>query len=259
MRRKTAIITGATTGPGREFAKYLALREAADPNTGFEEIWLIDRDAEALQQTAAMIHKIAKKTENSTLVCQYFSMEFEDDDFKRYLRSLLNREKPYITWLIQCEDLKLDGDFSLHSSAAEAGMVRINCEALTYVCHAALPYFYGESHILLPVSMEAFFPHSGNAVYAASKSYVLSFGRALAKELEHRDIHVTLVCPGVGISCMTEHAADMAENGDAQTEKMFLAGIKDVVVKAVKDAKDGKNISLSIFPRVQLWQRERTG
>ncbi|MCD8119830.1 MAG: SDR family NAD(P)-dependent oxidoreductase [Lachnospiraceae bacterium] len=248
MRRKTAIITGAATGLGSEFAKYLALRVAGDPNTGFEEIWLIDRDAEELRKTAAVVQKIAGRKDASAPVCRYFSMEFEDDDYKRYLRALLNREKPYITWLIQCEDLKHDGDFSVHGSAAEADMVRINCEALTYICHEALPYFYGESHILLPTAADAFLPHPGSAVYTASKTYVFSFGLALAKELQHRNIHVTLVCPGMGVSCMVDHLEDVAGGSDGQMEKMFLAGTKDVVVKAVKDAREGKNISLRIIP-----------
>ena len=63
---------------------------------------------------------------------------------------------------------------------------------MTLVC---LPYLEKGSRIVNIASAAAFCPQPAFAVYAATKSYVLSFSRALRAELEDREIYVTSVCP----------------------------------------------------------------
>lgn len=78
----------------------------------------------------------------------------------------------------------------------ETGMVDVNCRALTAVTRLVLPYMSENSRILQFASAAAFLPQPRFAVYAATKSFVLSYSRALAMELKSRQIYVTAVCPG---------------------------------------------------------------
>lgn len=75
-------------------------------------------------------------------------------------------------------------------------MIRLNCEALTNITHRIIPYMQKNSRIIQLASSAAFLPQLDFAVYAATKSYVLSFSRALREELKGKGIYVTAVCPG---------------------------------------------------------------
>ena len=76
------------------------------------------------------------------------------------------------------------------------GMLNLNCRALAAITHISLPYMSGPSNIINLASSAAFLPQPSFAIYAASKSMVLSFSRALNRELEEKGITVTAVCPG---------------------------------------------------------------
>ena len=121
-------------------------------------------------------------------------------------------------------------------------MVDINCRALTAVTHIVLPYITKKGQIIQMASSAAFMPQPGFAVYAASKSYVLSFSRALGCELKGRDISVTAVCPG---PVKTEFF-DIAETYEAVRlyKKLTMAKADKVVYQALVDAKHGRSVSV---------------
>ena len=122
-------------------------------------------------------------------------------------------------------------------------MIRLNAEALTAVTELVLPYISSNSRIIQFASAAAFVPQPGFAVYAATKSYVLSYTRALAQELKSRNIFVTAVCPG---SVETEFF-DYALNGKKlPLYKKAVISQPEVVVKhAIRDSLMGKNMSVS--------------
>ena len=101
--------------------------------------------------------------------------------------------------------------------------------------------FY-DKQIIQMASSAAFMPQPGFAVYAASKSYVLSFSRALGCELKERDISVTAVCPG---PVKTEFF-DIAETYEAVRlyKKLTMAKADKVVYQALVDAKHGRSVSV---------------
>jgi uncharacterized protein len=74
-------------------------------------------------------------------------------------------------------------------------MVDVNCRALVEMTQVCLPHMGRGSRIVQIASAAAFQPLQGLAVYAASKSFVLSYTRGLRRELAGRGIHVTAVCP----------------------------------------------------------------
>jgi short-subunit dehydrogenase len=96
------------------------------------------------------------------------------------------------------------------------------------------------SKIIQLCSGSAFLPQPEFASYAASKSYVLSFSRALGQEVKKKGITVTCVCPGP----VNTEFFEAAGSEIAPAKKRFLVESKDVVQKAMKDAKAGKELSV---------------
>ena len=105
-----------------------------------------------------------------------------------------------------------------------------------------LPYISKNSRIIQFASAAAFMPQPGFAVYAASKSFVLSYSRALAVELKKKNIYVTAVCPG---PVETEFFGIALDGGKlAPIKKLTMAEPKKVVKKALMDSMKGKRISV---------------
>ena len=110
------------------------------------------------------------------------------------------------------------------------------------MCGLAIPFMNEKSTIINVASLAAFLPLGNFAVYAATKSYVLSFSVALAAELKDKGIHVLAMCPG---SVSTEFA-NVASNGIRKEVKGGIAPQK-VVEHCLKQAFKGKKTSLYRF------------
>lgn len=119
-------------------------------------------------------------------------------------------------------------------------MIDTNCKSLTHMTLVCLPYLEKGSRIVNIASAAAFCPQPAFAVYAATKSYVLSFSRALRAELEDREIYVTSVCPG---PAKTEFF-DIAGMSANILKKMTMAKPERVVKQALIDAKNKKEVSV---------------
>lgn len=177
---KIAVITGASSGLGREYAF------AAVSRNDIDELWLIARREENLRKTA---EQISKKVRILPLDIT------EDESIKKYV-SLLEEEKPEIALLINNAGFGRLGNFDSLSPADNGGMVRLNCEALTVMTSVSLPYMKNGGEIINTCSIAAFAPNTRMAVYCSTKAYVLSLSKALRSELRPRGINVLAVCPG---------------------------------------------------------------
>lgn len=222
------LITGASSGMGTEFA--LQLDNALDYS--IDEIWLVARRKEALLE-------VAEHLEHTSRV---LDMDITDPDDIAKLKRLLAIEKPAIRVLVNCAGYGIMGDFAHSNAKEELGMVDVNCKALTQLTHMCIPYMRKNSRILQLASSAAFLPQPGFAVYAATKSYVHSFSRALGKELKKRKIYVTSVCPGP----VDTPFFDIAErNGRTLAiKKLAMARPEKVVEKAISDSFHKKEISV---------------
>ncbi|MDY6328658.1 MAG: SDR family NAD(P)-dependent oxidoreductase, partial [Lachnospiraceae bacterium] len=116
------------------------------------------------------------------------------------------------------------------------------CAGLTSVTYMVLPYMVKNSRIINLASSSAFLPQPGFGVYAASKSYVLSFSRALRCEVKNRGISVTAVCPGPVATDFFSIAE--GEQKRAWFKDLFMANASDVVDKAIKDSIEKKELSI---------------
>lgn len=179
---KTAIITGASSGLGREMAKGIKRRFPE-----IEEIWLVARRKDRLKELA----------ENLTgLKCGIVDVDITSAEGMAQLRERLAEEKPDVRLLINNAGCGVLGDFGYMELEGQLNMVELNVRALTEVTRVTLDYMNEGSNIINISSIASFTPNARMAVYCASKAFVRSFSRALGMELRERKIAVTVVCPG---------------------------------------------------------------
>lgn len=203
-RKNIIIITGASSGIGGEFALQV---DTAFSN--IDEIWLIARRKDRLEE-------VARAMEHTTrLIVMDVTDEYAMDDFQK----LLEESGAVVRMLINAAGFGLIGAFMDLSLEEQLEMLLVNCEALTKMTYLTLPFMARGSRIIQLASGAAFLPQPNFAVYAASKSYVLSLSRALNKELTPHGVHVTAVCPG---PVNTEFFATAAQYADMPAYKNLI-------------------------------------
>lgn len=225
---KIAIITGASSGMGMEFAKQVGARYSK-----FDEIWLIARRKEPMEEIACSMRPAAR----------IIAMDLTNSDDLREFSNLLLTLKPDIKLLVNCAGYGKIGSIKSIPSKEQLGMIDLNCRALTDVTLMCLPYISTHSRIINVASSAAFMPQPNFAVYAATKSYVLSFSKALRAELKEDKITVTAVCPGP----VDTNFFEVAGSDIKFFKKLLMAKPEKVVEKAIKDAAMGNDVSIYGF------------
>ncbi|MBE5881689.1 MAG: SDR family NAD(P)-dependent oxidoreductase [Lachnospiraceae bacterium] len=224
---KIAVITGASSGMGQEFAAQINQK-----CLGLDEIWLIARRKELMEEGAKEL----------TLPVRVFAMDLSDDPSYAELIYALETEKPQVRVAVNCAGYGKTGPFSDISIEDNLGMIDVNCRALTKMSCLLLPYMPQRSYLIQVASVAGILPQPNFAVYAASKAYVLSLSRALREELRPKGISVTAVCPG---PVATDFFAIAEETGSPfALKKYFMAKKEKVVALALKDAFRKKDVSV---------------
>ncbi len=178
---KIAVITGASSGLGKEYAFAVSrLRPEID------EIWLIARRKEKLEEVASNLSKKVR----------IVPLDITDKKAIEEYKNLLETENAEVSLLINNAGFGKLGYFYEISTEDNAGMVRLNCEALTVMASVTLPFMKEEGEIINTCSIASFAPNSRMAVYSSTKAFVMSFSRALREELKPRKVNVLAVCPG---------------------------------------------------------------
>lgn len=227
-----AVITGASSGMGREFVY------ALDKDEEFDEIWVIARREQRLLELA---EKCRAKIRPIPLDLG------KRESFKAY-KALLEAEKPEIAVLVNAAGFGLFGSFTDMDMDRQLDIIDLNSRALTAMCHLSLPYMSKGGRIYNMGSMSSWQPVPYINVYGASKAYVLNFSRALGVEVKERGIKVMAVCPG----WITTEFFDHAIHDDTINYFNRYYPPEQVIEKALKDMKKGKSASVLGFPeRVQ--------
>lgn len=227
-----AIITGASSGMGREFAVQLDQRLGKT-----DEIWLLARRREPLEELAASL-RIKTRVIAIDLTVESSLKQFEE---------VLSIQNPKITVLVNCAGIGSHKLFARQSREEIEAMVQLNIVALTRMTMICLPYMRKGSKLLQFSSGAAFVPQQAFAVYAASKAYVYSLSRALERELRGKGITVTAVCPGPVNTPFLTHAYENAIR-ISLLKKLTMAETSCVVKKAIDDCKSGRSVSLCGLP-----------
>ena len=174
-----AIVTGASSGIGREFARTVS------KHGSFDEIWVIARDQGRLEELQWDI-SIPQKV---------LPMDLTDSSFIVRMQTLLEEEQPQVKLLINAAGFGRFQAVEKTSLEDNLGMIDLNCRALAAMTQIVLPYMQKGGQIIEIASVAAFQPIPYINIYGASKAFVLSYARALNQELKQRKIHVLALCP----------------------------------------------------------------
>ena len=179
---KTAIITGASSGLGRELA-----RQIEDVFPEIECYWLIARRGDRLESLS-----ISMPGRHTTCL----ALDLCDPMSFIALQERLAAEKPEVSLLVNCAGCGFLGRVGEMDTASQTRMVDLNVRALTAVTNIVVPYMPEGGRILNVSSIASFCPNPRMTVYSSTKAYVSSFTVGLNEELRRRKIRVTAVCPG---------------------------------------------------------------
>ena len=214
---RIAIVTGASSGMGREFVKQVSKKEK------FDEIWVIARRKEALE---SLKKEVKAKIRPITLDLQ------NPESFDTY-NKLLAEENPEVALLANIAGYGKFGKYDEISLEDCLGMIDLNCKALVAMSQLTIPYMKRGSKILQLDSLSAFQPVPYLNVYGSSKSFVLSYSRALNRELKTKGIRVMSVNPGWVKTEFFDHATK--SSNDAITYFNVMYDAKDVIKTAIRD------------------------
>ena len=144
-----AVITGASAGLGTEYAKAVDKKR-----NDIEEIWLIARRKDKLGEVAKSLSKPVR----------ILSFDITDNQGVSDYVNLLESEKANVKLLINNAGFGKLGLFYEISKEDNAGMIRLNCEALTVMANVTLPFMSEGAEIINTCSIASFAPNARKAV-----------------------------------------------------------------------------------------------
>ena len=213
---KIAVVTGASSGMGKEFVLQLSNYVAVD------EIWVIARRKESLD---ALADVCPVKVRSVVLdLCKA-------ESFDTYAK-LLDAEKPDVKLLVNAAGFGKMGKFEKIPIDQELQMIDLNSKALVAMTRLTLPYMQSGSHILQLDSLSAFQPVPYLATYGATKSFVLSYTRAMSAELKGTGIRMMAMNPGWVKTEFFNHAMQTNGNDVQYFNRLYEA--RDVVATGLK-------------------------
>jgi len=221
---KIAVVTGASSGMGREFVLQL------DRTEEFDEIWVIARRKERLAALAGEVRAVLRP----------ISLDLTQNESIEEYRLLLEQEKPMVAVLVNGSGFGKFRKFEETALKDCCDMVDLNSKALMAMTYVTLPFMERGSRIYQLGSLSSFQPVPYIGVYGASKAFVLSFSRALNVELKPRGIRSMAVCPGWVATEFFDHAV----SDDSVTYYNKIYQPQDVVRTALKDMAKGKDVSV---------------
>jgi len=191
---KTALVTGASSGIGRELAKLLA-------GEGHDVV-LVARRRDRLEELAREL--VARNGVSSRVIAR----DLEDPASPAEIFRELETEGINVDILVNDAGLGIYGRFWETDLARQLAVIQVNLVALTNLTGRFLPGMVSrrKGKIVNVSSTAAFQPGPYMAVYYATKAYVLSFSEALAEELAGTGVSVTALCPGPTVTEFQEGA-----------------------------------------------------
>lgn len=179
MAKTIAVVTGASSGLGAVFTQKIPEKYELD------EIWVIARRKEKLEELAS----------SCSIPLRILPLDLTDAASFSYLDSLLKEENPDIRLLVNAAGFGKMGNYAEISAEDSVRMIDLNCRAAVSMTNLCLPYMHEKAGIIQIASTAAMQPLPRLGIYAASKSFLLSYSRSLRWELFPRKIRVTAVCP----------------------------------------------------------------
>ncbi len=208
--KKTALITGPTSGLGLEFTHLLAKDQY--------DLIVVSRNEEQL---------VKIKADFPQLTVTVISKDLSKPGAVKEVVEEIRAKQLQVDVLINNAGYGLRGKFDELDVSKQIEMIQLNITALTELTHAFLPEMKlrKSGKILNVASTAAFLPGPMMAVYFATKAYVLSFSEALVEELSGTGVTVTTLCPGAT-------KTNFGAVANVEQTKMFTGAMKASTVAA---------------------------
>jgi uncharacterized protein len=229
--RKMTLITGASSGLGKDYATQYAARK--------EDLIIVAR---RLDRLLSLQEELQKEYGISVLVYQVDLSDLKQtQDFLNQLPKDI-----FIHRLINNAGFGFHGAFEDYSEETVGSMIMVNVLALSHLTHYFIPQMKEnhEGEILNVASMAAYTPGPFMAEYYATKAYVLSFSMALHEELKPHGIKVSAVCPG---PTKTEFGTAAHYAHQDGIESTFSMSSLPVVIMSMKALDRNKSVAIPGF------------
>ena len=241
-----ALITGASSGLGAEFARQLAARGM--------HLVLVARRHELMVELAEELH-----TKHGTR-CEIIPADLSDPAEPQRILNEVRAKGIVIGVLVNNAGFGVVGEVNQADVERLLQMIRLNISALTELTYRLLPGMLarGYGSILNVSSLSAFQPVAFMGVYAASKAFVLHFSEALHCELHDRGITVTAVCPGVTRTSFFDVAGApgwLQKHSSLSVEAVVKAAIKAMQRRRQYIVPGWKNFLLTLLVRIASRRR----
>ncbi len=222
----TAVITGASSGIGEEFARQLAAR-------GYG-VFLVARRGDRLRKLAEDIER------DYGVRADVAACDLGDATERRDLPELVATAGLDVDVLVNNAGFTTVGDVHANPDR-QLGMVRVNIEALVDLTTKWLPGMVdrGRGAVIQVASVAGFQPIPVQATYAATKAFVLSFSEATSAELKGTGVTMTALCPG---PVSTEFTEAGGFKDESPGPSFIWSSAEDVARAAIEGAANGKRV-----------------
>lgn len=225
---KVAIVTGASSGLGREFVREIKRKNLAD------FFYLIARREDRL-------NALKEELDGNAIT---IPADLTTEEGLEKVKAVLFENKPEVSFLVNASGYGKFGTWEEVSDKDVKGMIDLNVTALVRMTNTVLPYMKKGAKILQVASSSAFTALPAFNVYASTKAFVLHYTKALRYEIKSKGISATAFCP-----CWIEtEFVSVAEQDSAVTmpKKIKpLLNAEKVVRKAVRSAIKGKPLCVT--------------
>jgi len=237
MKKKTALITGASSGIGKELAFIHASKNG--------NLVLVARNIEKL-------NLIKNELENKYGISVYVikkDLSLTDSALEVY--NEIKKQQIKVDYLINNAGFGDFGFFIDNNWIKEQQMINLNITTLTHLCKLFLKDMVKRGHgkIMNVASTAAFQPGPTMAVYYATKAYVLHFTEAVANEVEKTGVSITALCPGATASGF-QAAAKMEDSNLVKGKRLPTS--KQVAKYGYKSMLRGKRVAIHGFKNYLL-------
>jgi short-subunit dehydrogenase len=236
--KKVIVVSGASSGMGKEF-----LLQILEKEKDIDEVWAIARREDRLKEL--------KKQISNKIIPIKLDLTNEEDLLK--YKNKLEKEKPNIIILANCAGFGIFDHSENISTSVKLNMIDLNVKAPVSMIDYSLPYMKEGSKIMNICSCAGFQPIPYINDYAATKAYLLSYSRALNKELKYRKIHVLAVTPFWTKTEFFDRAID-EDKKKVVIKYVAMYNPKDVMTLAIKDLYNNKK-DISIYGGMNKFQR----
>ena len=224
--KNIAIVTGASSGLGKEFVKLLV------NNKDIDNIYVLARNQDKLNKL---------KADYGNKIIPYPADLSDINNIKAFGKHL-EQESVNIKVLINNAGFAKFCSYDDISVEESLNMINLNVSGVVAMGLVCIPFMSKGSHIINIASQASFQPLPYQNIYSSTKSFVKNYSRALNVELKEKGITVTAVCPGWIKTNLYDRGCINAKKATTNFVHMVTPDV--VAKKALKDAYKNKDISL---------------